>query len=125
MLSALTFPAMSPNEDIRGYLSRRIAFLITDIDKCYSEIDYLTKLLRAAHSADIDTVPPINRAHSPVTPPVPIVRPPPLRPRLNPSKSTPDIKIRPELPTEPHPAFRPAVTSQSRYPEFIRRQLKS
>jgi hypothetical protein len=121
MLSALTILlSMSPIEDIRGYLSRRIAFLITDIDKCYSEIDYLTDLLRNLHTADIDTVPPINRAQPPAPPPVPIVRPPPLRPRLNPSKSTPDIKLRPEPPPEPHPAFRPAVTSQSRYPEFFR-----
>lgn len=116
---------MSPNEDIRGYLSRRIAFLITDIDKCYSEIDYITKLLRTAHSADIDTVPPTKREDQPVYPPHPAVRPPPLRPKLNPSKSSPDIRAWPGDPLEQHPALRPAVASQSRYPEFFRKQLKS
>lgn len=117
---------MTPNEDIRGYLSRRIAFLITDIDKCYSEINYLTQLLRASHMADVQTVPPTDRSESPEFPPHPAVRPPPpLRPKLNPSKSTPDIRAWPGQPVEQHPALRPAVASQSRYPEFSRSELKS
>lgn len=116
---------MTPQDDIRGYLSRRIAFLITDIDKCYSEINYITQLLRASHSADVDTVPPTRFVGTPEFPPHPAVRPPPLRPKLNPSKSSPDIRAWPDQSAEQHAGLRPAVASQSRYPEFTRSELKS
>ena len=110
---------MSLPEDIRYYLSRRIAFLLTDIDKCHREIEHLNKLLRTAHCADISTVPPIPPPVPEPTPPLqphPAVRPL-ARPKLNPTKSTPDLKPWPRSSDE-HPAYKPSVGGQSRYPRF-------
>lgn len=52
---------MSPSEDIRYYLTSRIAFILADIDKSHREIEHLNNLLRAAHVSDIQTEPPIRQ----------------------------------------------------------------
>lgn len=111
-------------EDVRVYLSRRVAFLYADIDKCYSEVNLLNKLLRDAHSADIQTVPSFE-AREAAFPPHPAVQPLAPRPKLSSAKSSPDIKAWPVSPTDQHPALRAAVDSQSRYPRFPRQRLIS
>lgn len=106
---------MSLNDELRYYLSNRIAVLLSEIDKAHLEITRINKLMRDAHTCDIQTVPP-----SGPVPPVPPLAP--TRPKLSPSKSTSDIRPWPASPTGVHPALRPSVDSQSRYPRFPRKQ---
>ena len=106
---------MSIDDELRYYLSNRIAVLLNEIDKAHLEITRINKLMRDAHTCDIQTVPPTI-----APPPVPPLAP--TRPKLSPSKSTPDIRAWPATPTGVHPALRPSVDSQSRYPMFIRKQ---
>ncbi|AXH73722.1 MAG: hypothetical protein [Cressdnaviricota sp.] len=114
-------------EDIRVYLSRRIAYVLTEIDKGHREIEHINKLLRNAHA---ESQPPLlqSSVQLPPPPPIPVEEPPALRPRLNPSKSEPHIRTvaasRP-YPTDVHPAHRPSVSSQSRFPYFTRTEVKS
>lgn len=123
------------NAQTRIYLIGRIQVLVSEIDEAHREIDLLNKLLRedirqVAFNRDVDHPVPahgsILKRSPPVAEPTRLTAPPvpPLsrsRPVLTSTKSAGNLRERrAATPSESHPAHRPAVASQSRFPLFRR-----
>lgn len=117
------------NEEIRVHLSTRLAHCFTEIDRLHLEVKTLNDLLRRGNLANIDTIPPVIQLSPPRRQPGEggEVRPLTPRPRLVPTKSTPNIREWPGATDAQHPALRPSasVISQSRYPRFPRVRIKA
>lgn len=118
------------NAQTRIYLIGRIQVLVSEIDEAHREIDLLNKLLRedirqVAFTRDVDHPVPAHGSILKRSPSVAAAPPvPPLarsRPVLTSTKSAGNLRERrAATPSDTHPAHRPAVASQSRFPLFSR-----
>ena len=105
-------------ESSRQYFSRRIAYLLQEIDRSHQEIALVNSLMKDLNITRIgiteSSLPRRVEAATPAHPVGLVVRPP-----IRSQKSTETFRSRPATPPlETHPAHRPLHTSQSRFPLF-------
>lgn len=107
------------NEQVRIYLNTKLLSNVNEIERLYREVEQITRLLRVQHACES------NQTEPPIQPEQPSVSPLAVRPRLASSRSSPNIRDFPGSATEVHPAHRPSVPSQSRFPVFSPVSIKA